>query len=133
MSKLTRDSLSFLKAVLQMDPANRLSATEALNHPYFEECKPRPRVKSSKKLLENSENFTIGLSPLMANMPPNLDRFDFQRQQLKSQCNRGADHPGPQQPAAPHMEPRNAKSRGDKRKEKKPKNKANEDDYKHRK
>eukprot|EP00241_Pyramimonas_parkeae_P002863 CAMPEP_0114248296 /NCGR_PEP_ID=MMETSP0058-20121206/13497_1 /TAXON_ID=36894 /ORGANISM="Pyramimonas parkeae, CCMP726" /LENGTH=456 /DNA_ID=CAMNT_0001361693 /DNA_START=334 /DNA_END=1700 /DNA_ORIENTATION=- len=34
--KLTGHALSFMKALLQMDPADRMSGTDCLNHPYFE-------------------------------------------------------------------------------------------------
>jgi len=36
LGKLSKKALAFMKQCLKMDPADRLTATEALNHPYFE-------------------------------------------------------------------------------------------------
>ena len=36
LGKLSKKALSFIKACLKMDPAQRLTAAETLQHPYFE-------------------------------------------------------------------------------------------------
>jgi cyclin-dependent kinase-like len=36
LGKLSKKALSFLKGLLKMDPDERLSASKALEHPYFD-------------------------------------------------------------------------------------------------
>ena len=36
LGKMSKKALSFMKALLKMDPKERLTASEALRHPYFE-------------------------------------------------------------------------------------------------
>jgi len=36
LGKITKKALSFMKALLKFEPEERLSAKEALNHPYFD-------------------------------------------------------------------------------------------------
>ena len=40
--KMSRQALSFMKGCLQMDPAKRLTAEEAVAHPYFDEVREAP-------------------------------------------------------------------------------------------
>jgi len=42
LGKLSRKALSFMKACLKMDPSQRITAAEALSHPYFEGFVPIP-------------------------------------------------------------------------------------------
>ena len=42
--KLPKAALAFMNALLRMDPAERLTASEALAHPYFEGMAPRGRA-----------------------------------------------------------------------------------------
>jgi cyclin-dependent kinase-like len=36
LGKISKKALSFMKALLKLDPNERLTSKEALNHPYFE-------------------------------------------------------------------------------------------------
>ena len=36
MGKISKKTLAFMKALLRLDPNDRLSSREALSHPYFE-------------------------------------------------------------------------------------------------
>ncbi len=42
LGKLPRKALAFMKACLKMDPSERITAAEALYHPYFEGLVPVP-------------------------------------------------------------------------------------------
>jgi cyclin-dependent kinase-like len=51
LGKLSKQALSFMKACLKMDPAQRITAAEALAHPYFDSI--RETVPSTPSLLSN--------------------------------------------------------------------------------
>ena len=36
LGRISKKALSFMKALLKLDPQERLSAKESLNHPYFD-------------------------------------------------------------------------------------------------
>ena len=40
--KMSRQALSFMKGCLAMDPANRLTAEQAVAHPYFDDIREAP-------------------------------------------------------------------------------------------
>jgi len=69
LGKLTKKALSFMKACLKMDPAQRITASEALQHSYFDglrEVIPAPtqgndyRIESAKPTLNSTNKLASG-------------------------------------------------------------------------
>lgn len=48
LGNLSKKALSFMKALLQMDPSKRLTTSEALQHPYFEGLSDIPSTEKEK-------------------------------------------------------------------------------------
>lgn len=46
--KLSKRALSFMKGVLKMDPAERMTGAECLDHPYFEGLPQREQDRAEK-------------------------------------------------------------------------------------
>lgn len=88
LGKLSKKALSFMKACLKMDPTQRITAAEALQHPYFEglreatsqntqssdirieSAKPSFNKLASGPIISNASN--ISSSKLGLNGPANL-------------------------------------------------------------
>lgn len=60
LGKLSKKSLSFMKSLLRMDPSQRLTADEALAHPYFDglrnEKEPPPVIKEMNTMRMTSRH-----------------------------------------------------------------------------
>ena len=69
LGKLSKKALSFMKACLKMDPAQRITAADALQHPYFDDLREAQsagiltaevRVDSAKQMLAPSNKVNTG-------------------------------------------------------------------------
>ena len=49
LGKISKKALSFMKALLKLDPNERLTSKEALNHPYFDGIREKDGYESSRK------------------------------------------------------------------------------------
>lgn len=62
LGKLSKKALNFIKSILKMDPAERLTVNDALNHPFLE------GLSSEFEINNNNNNFNPGT----AGNAPNL-------------------------------------------------------------
>jgi len=78
LGKLSKKALAFMKACLKMDPAQRINATEALQHPYFDGLREATsqntqgsdvRIESAKLSLASNNKLASG--PIINN-PTNI-------------------------------------------------------------
>jgi len=70
LGKLSKKALAFMKMCLKMDPADRISATEALQHPYFEGLRdsiPSTPASSDCLRIESAKPSTISTNKLNVN------------------------------------------------------------------
>jgi len=67
LGKLSKKALAFMKVCLKMDPADRISASEALQHPYFEglrESVPATPISSGNLRIESAKPAAISTNKL---------------------------------------------------------------------
>ncbi len=70
LGKLSKKALAFMKTCLKMDPADRISAAEALQHPYFEGLRdsiPSTPVSTDSLRIESAKPSTISTNKLNVN------------------------------------------------------------------
>jgi cyclin-dependent kinase-like len=70
LGKLSKKALSFMKTCLKMDPAERISAAEALQHPYFEGLRdsiPSTPASSDSLRIESAKPSTVSTNKLNVN------------------------------------------------------------------
>jgi cyclin-dependent kinase-like len=61
VGKLTKRALMFLRGLIQMDPADRLTGTECLQHPYFEGLRAEYEAKYPQRLPSGRRDYEEGV------------------------------------------------------------------------
>lgn len=64
IGKITRSALSFMEGVLQMNPDDRLTSSEALSHPYFNSVRDEDDYYSNKKERRMQEETKESIPPI---------------------------------------------------------------------
>lgn len=74
LGKLSRKALSFMKECLKMDPAQRLTSSAALEHPYFDGLRDKAELVPPKQEVRvESANKTSSMVPSNTNLGTNAN------------------------------------------------------------